>query len=110
MSFGGKGMRDWLIQRATAVWLGLFCIYFIYFFATHSPVQYSDWNALFKLPLMKVATIVSVFALVLHAWVGLWTVLTDYVHHTFVRMIFSAAILTVLFGYLIWTLMILWGL
>jgi succinate dehydrogenase / fumarate reductase, membrane anchor subunit len=110
MSIGGKGLRDWLLQRATAVWLAVFIFFLIYFFLSHAPVEYQAWHDLFQKPAMKVATIVSVFALVLHAWLGLWTVITDYIHHTFSRLIIQGTVMLALFSYLVWAFIILWGL
>lgn len=110
MSIGGKGIRDWLIQRATAVWLLAVCVFFIYYFFTQTPIDYKAWRALFSLPLMKLATVVTILALVLHAWIGLWTVVTDYIHKSFLRLIVLGAIILALLGYMVWTFMILWGL
>ncbi|MGD9592998.1 MAG: succinate dehydrogenase, hydrophobic membrane anchor protein [Candidatus Berkiella sp.] len=44
-----------------------------------------------------------------HAWIGLWTVLTDYVKPLLIRYVFQAIILLALFVYVVWGIFILWG-
>ena len=104
----GKGLRDWLIQRFTAVFLAAYALFlFIYCFA--QPVTYNEWNLLFSNPWMQVSTLFALISMAFHAWIGLWTILTDYVKPLLLRYFLQGVILFVLFGYIVWGIFILWG-
>jgi succinate dehydrogenase / fumarate reductase membrane anchor subunit len=44
-----------------------------------------------------------------HAWVGLWTVSTDYLKQTGVRFAFQAVVMLAIFVFLVWGVQVLWG-
>jgi succinate dehydrogenase / fumarate reductase membrane anchor subunit len=45
-----------------------------------------------------------------HAWIGLWTISTDYIKAMVFRFIFQALSGLVMFVYVVWGVQILWGL
>jgi succinate dehydrogenase / fumarate reductase membrane anchor subunit len=108
-SLTGNGLKDWLIQRLTAIYLAIFSIFLLGFIVAHPQMQYDDWFALFHRASFQVASLMAVFALTLHAWVGLWTVTTDYLHCTAIRLSAQSLILLVLLGQLIGGFMTIWG-
>lgn len=108
MSFGGTGIRDWLAQRLSAVVLFFYTIAIGWFFITHPKVTYAGWYAFFMNPIMKIATLVALLCIVLHAWIGIWTVLTDYVHKVFIRSLLELIVGVSLFVYLVWGIQILY--
>jgi succinate dehydrogenase / fumarate reductase membrane anchor subunit len=63
----------------------------------------------FLWPFVQLSTLFALFSLALHAWVGLWTVLTDYVKPLILRYLLQAIILLALFVYVVWGIFILWG-
>lgn len=105
----GTGLRDWLIQRFTAVFLGAYFLFLIYFVFCHSPLYYDAWRGLFSNYLMQIATVTAIAAVGWHAWIGLRTVLTDYVKCSALRQLLQGVILLALAGYGVWGIMILWG-
>lgn len=108
-SLTGNGLKDWLIQRVTAIYMLVYVLYFFFFLFTHSPLQYETWYALFHMPMMQIATVLAVFALLLHAWVGIWTVTTDYLKCTVLRLSLQSLVLLLLLGQFVWVIMTLWG-
>lgn len=107
-SLTSSGLRDWMVQRVTAVVLGLYFIFLIGYFACHPHLAYSDWQALFANPLMRIFTFLALLSVVGHAWVGMWTVFTDYIHNTAVSIIVQALMILALLSYLAWGVAILW--
>ena len=83
LSVAHKGLTQWLIQRLSAVVLGIYTVGLVLFLMTHTGatgnIEFSEWHSLFTQGLMKLATILCVLSLLFHAWVGIWTVLTDYI-------------------------------
>jgi len=47
-SLTGNGLRDWLIQRGTAVVLGIYFAFLIVFFACHPKIDYQTWRAFYQ--------------------------------------------------------------
>lgn len=109
MSLGGTGLRDWLIQRYTAVYLVLFTIFLFVFFIRHPDLAFDDWQGLFSHFSMQIGTLFALICIVFHAWIGLWTILTDYIKPVFLRYFLQGIILLALFGYVVWGILILWG-
>jgi succinate dehydrogenase / fumarate reductase membrane anchor subunit len=109
MSLSGSGSRDWLVQRFTAVFLAIYTIYIFIFILRHPDFSYDAWLGLFSRPFMQLSTLFALFSVALHAWVGLWTVLTDYVKPLILRYLLQAIILLALFVYVVWGIFILWG-
>ncbi len=109
MSLGGTGLRDWLVQRYTAVFLGGYTLFLAGFVLMHQTLTYGDWIGLFSSPYMQVSTIFAIVCVAFHAWIGLWTVLTDYVKPPILRYLLEGVILFTLFGYVVWGIFVLWG-
>lgn len=109
MSLSGTGLRDWLIQRFTAIFLGLYVVGLMGYIWVHPQLEYTQWQELFSLPFMQIATLFALLCTALHAWIGLWTVLTDYVKILSIRYLLQFLILFALFWYVIWGIWILWG-
>lgn len=108
-SLTGNGLKDWLIQRVTALYFGGYAVFILYFLMTHPALTYLEWSSLFHDPLFKIATLIALLALSLHAWVGIWTVTTDYIKCTIVRLSTEMFVLLWLLAQFLWCLMIVWG-
>lgn len=108
-SLTGNGLKDWLIQRITAVYFAVYVFFILGFLLSHPALSYEQWHTLFVNPIVQIATAGALFALTLHAWVGLWTVTTDYMKCTVLRLSVQMLILLWLLSQLIWGFMILWG-
>lgn len=107
MRLAGSGLTDWIIQRLTAIYLAVFTIYLVWIGFFCGRMDYERWVAWFHHPAMQVATIVALIAIAWHAWIGLWTVTTDYVKCTVVRLSVQALILATLLAEVIWGILIL---
>ncbi|OAI48897.1 hypothetical protein AYO45_03935 [Gammaproteobacteria bacterium SCGC AG-212-F23] len=73
------GLTDWLIQRVSAIVMVIYSLALLVFLVMHSGFGYAEWHDLFASFTMKIGTLLFVLALLWHAWIGIWTVLTDYV-------------------------------
>ena len=80
-----SGLRAWLLQRLTAVYMAAFSAFLSLHFATDPPVSFESWRAWVMRPEVSIATFVFFTALLLHAWVGVRDVVLDYLHPMMVR-------------------------
>ena len=58
---------------------------------------------------MRLLSLLAIVALAVHAWVGMWTVFTDYIKSTGLRIVLQAAMIIAILVYLFWGVMIFWG-
>ncbi len=79
------GLRAWVIQRVSAVYLALFIIYLFFHFICHPPADFSAWQLWLSNPWVFVASALFFIALLLHAWVGVRDVIIDYIHPVWLR-------------------------
>jgi len=108
-SLGRSGLQDWLIQRATALILAAYTAFLLGYLIMHPSLQYETWRALFFFQPMRYVSLLAVLSLMAHAWIGIWTVSTDYVKPVTIRFFLQAMILIALLGLLLWGIQIIWS-
>lgn len=104
-----QGLRDWLVQRVTAVVMAVYSIGIFSFFILNPRPSYSDWHGLFSIFWVKIATLVFLASVLYHAWVGMWTIFTDYVKCYCLRLFLHTVVLLALVSFFLAGLLILWG-
>lgn len=109
-SFGRSGLYDWMMQRVTAVVLMAYTIFMIGYLLFNPNLTYDQWNALFECTSMRIFTLLAILSLAAHAWIGLWSVSTDYIKPTGIRFVFQSVCGLLAFIYVVWGVQILWGL
>tara|TARA_B110000495_G_C22811910_1_gene473990 strand:- start:386 stop:754 length:369 start_codon:yes stop_codon:yes gene_type:complete len=114
--FGRSGLYDWLVQRVSAVFLLLYILFLAFVFITNQDMQYQDWQAVFANNVMRFFSLIALLSLCAHAWIGMWTIATDYLTSKMLgasanklRFIFELLCLIVLFVYFAWGIQILWS-
>jgi len=111
-----SGVADWLVQRVSAIILGVYFIGLLGYLLINSDLDYAQWQALFSNTWMRIASLLALISLCAHAWIGMWTVSTDYLTPAMIgknanvlRFLFQAACILLIFIYLVWGIQILWG-
>ena len=116
-SLSRSGLSDWLIQRFTAVVLSLYTIAFVLYLAFNPDLNYQQWRDLFSQLPVQIFTLLALLSIVAHAWVGMWTVTTDYLNEralgeraVWIRFPVQLICFLSLFSYMVWGVYIFWGL
>lgn len=104
MSRAAQGLRAWLLQRFTAIYLALYLVALIACLGLQGPFDYLQWRALMGAPWLGVGTALFMFALLLHVWVGVRDVLIDYIHPVWLRLAFMVITAVVLLASVLWVL------
>ncbi len=108
LSLTNSGLKDWLWQRISAVVLLAYAVYVCWFWQfTHLHSSQAIWRSMLHPMWMKCFSIIALVALLLHAWVGLWVVFTDYVKAKWLRVVLQSGVIFLLLGYIAWGLFIL---
>lgn len=108
-NLGRSGVYDWMVQRVSAYVLALYTLFLLGFILT-TDVTYESWSGLFGQTWFRIFSLMMLVSLGAHAWVGLWTVTTDYIKATAPRFLVQAACGATMFVYVVWGVQILWGL
>ena len=115
-SFGRSGVSDWLIQRLTAVVLLAYTLYLCWFLLTTPNLGYEQWSELFECTAMRVFSVAALLSTIAHAWIGLWSISTDYMTErmmgprgNLLRWLVQLGGGLLLFTYLVWGIQVLWS-
>ena len=113
-SFNRSGVSDWILQRASSV------LMLAYSLAVASAVvpntSYEAWSEFMTQTWMRAFSTLALLAMIAHAWIGVWGVLTDYVTVRMLgslgdrlRLFLLALMGVLLLVYLFWGVFIIWG-
>ena len=103
------GLRDWLIQRVTAVVMAVYALCMTAYVMWVPKLDYDAWTALFSSNVVRSFTLLCLLALFYHAWIGVRDIVMDYVKPAGVRLLIHVLVILVLLLYAIWSVEILWG-
>lgn len=115
-NFSRSGLYDWMAQRVSAVVLAVYTIFLLGYVIANPGMDYAQWSNLFSQGWMRVFSLLTLVALGAHAWVGMWTITTDYLTEmTFgkcagaVRFFVQSLCGVLMFVLFVWGIQILWG-
>ena len=105
------GLRDWIVQRATAVLMVLFTLLVLaQVVFTRGPIGYETWAGIFAPQWMKVLTFAVIVALIWHVWVGMRDIWMDYVKPVGLRLVLQIFTIVWLLACGGWAIQVLWRL
>ena len=114
-SFSRSGLSDFVLQRVSAVLLALYTLVVGGFFVLNQPMTHERLVTFFTHPVMLGFSTLIVFATAAHAWIGMWTIGTDYIRQhyfgalaTAVRILYELSCILIIFVYVVWALQIFW--
>lgn len=107
MNWRGDGMRSWLIQRVSAIFILLYLIYLLISVSGFTTIDYSHWHAWVGSTANKILILLFFVSLLLHAWVGIRDVILDYIHGFTIRFIALTAIIGTMLAMAVWLLLII---
>ena len=108
-SVGRNGVHDFILIRATAIILTLYTLYLVGFFTFGPEITFASWQAFVGQLTTKIFTLLALVSILIHAWIGLWQVLTDYIKPALLRVGCQFAVVAILFIYLFSGFFIVWG-
>lgn len=113
LSLTRSGLSDFVVQRVTAVILAAYTFCMVVFFL--GDVSYARLAAFFWSAPMQIFSTLALLSTIAHAWIGMWTIGTDYLRPahigsaaTVLRFIYQIGCMLVMFVYLIWALRLIW--
>lgn len=110
MSRRSHGLRAWIWQRVSALYMAVYLLAFGGWLLISPPESWLAWRDLVANAAINIATGLFFAALLLHAWVGGRDVIIDYVHALGLRLAMLALMGLLLAGSGLWVLRILYSL
>jgi succinate dehydrogenase / fumarate reductase membrane anchor subunit len=106
---GRSGVHDFILIRASAIILAAYSLYLLAFFIISPAISYEIWQAFFSGLATKVFTMLALLSLLIHAWIGIWQVLSDYVKPFLLRGLLQFFFAVTLLSYLVMGFLTVWG-
>lgn len=103
------GLRDWLLQRVTAVIMLAYTVALVLFLLA-MPSGFEGWKALFGQTWVQILTQITLIALLLHAWVGVRDIWMDYIKPVSVRLTMHVLTILWLLSCFLYSVKVVWGL
>ena len=72
-----KGSTIWLLQRSSAI-INLIYIVYVFYFIYSTELTFEAWSNFFYSSIMIFLTLCFFVSVIIHSFIGLWTVGTDY--------------------------------
>ena len=120
LNFSRRGLLDFVIQRASAFIMAAYVFVLLWFFSANELSHQVLVNFFLSTP-MQVFSALTILSILGHAWVGLWTIGTDYIQRahlefipglanfsTAIRLSYQVVCLLVMFIYLLWAMKLIW--
>ena len=103
------GLRDWLIQRVTAVLMVLYTLGIAGYLLWQPVLDYDAWTLLFSSNVIRTVSLLFLLSVFYHAWIGVRDIVMDYVKPAAIRLVIYVLVIMALLLYAIWSVQILWG-
>jgi len=104
------GLKDWIIQRATAVIMAVYSVIMAVVLLLVRPSGFEAWQGIFANGPIKFLTFLFFVSLFYHAWIGIRDIWMDYIQPVGLRMTLHVLTAAALVGYTAWAAAILWRL
>ncbi len=73
-----NGSTLWYLQRFSSILILIYVIYIAYFILGFEQISYITWIQFVDTYLFKISTSLTFLIILIHSYIGLWTVGTDY--------------------------------
>ena len=103
------GIKDWTIQRVTALIMAIFTLVFGTLLVVVAPDSYTAWRGIFAHGAVKLGGLLFFVSLFYHAWIGVRDIWMDYVKPDGLRLLLLIATAVALTAYAGWAANILWS-
>lgn len=107
MRIHGAGLRAWVVQRLTAMFMAGFILAAIILLLATPPGSYTAWREWIAHPVLSLASALFFASLLMHAWVGMRDVIMDYISSTGIRFCLLVVVGGFLFAMAMWVLRVL---
>ena len=99
---GLQGLRPWIIQRVSAVFIAVFILYVSLVVMINNPLNANDWAVWVSIPYNNIFISLFLIAVLWHAWVGIRDIVLDYVPNVIGRLFVLTLVASTVIGSGLW--------
>jgi len=99
---GLQGLRPWIMQRISAVFIAIFVLYVFLTLMINNPLNTEDWRLWVAIPYNSLFIGVTLAAIIWHAWIGVRDIILDYIPNVVGRLFALTVIGVILMGSGLW--------
>lgn len=99
---GLQGLRPWIIQRISAVFIAAFFVYLLFVLFINSPFSAKEWASWVATPYNNLLIGLFLIAVLWHAWIGVRDIILDYVPNVVGRLLVLTLLGSTLIGSGLW--------
>ncbi|WP_052712340.1 succinate dehydrogenase, hydrophobic membrane anchor protein [Blochmannia endosymbiont of Camponotus (Colobopsis) obliquus] len=107
--FKYHGIYEWLIARISGAFIFFYFVYLLSFIFGIDKITYEIWYIFFSRNIIKCFNVLILFFVLIHSWIGINHVVTDYIKSLMLKQILQLILIAILFGYLLYGLIIMWN-
>lgn len=104
-----NGIHEWLLVRFSAILILLYLIYISFFIYINASLSYNEWHNFFCNKINKIFSILTLFSMLSHTWIGMRHIVEDYIKKILFRKLGICLIIIMLFLYLLFGIIIIWS-
>lgn len=101
-AFFKKGIRSWLSMRISSLIITIYVFYILSFIFFSYGFNYYNWCNFFKDYSNKFFTVLALFSIIIHSWIGMWQIITDYLKNIFFSLFIRLIVAITLIFYFIY--------
>ena len=112
-----SGLSDFIVQRVSAIVLAAYTLCIAGFLLVTPELDFATWREFHSRDSMRLFGILAILAVAAHAWIGMWTIGTDYIREysvgtkaTTLRGLYMILCVGAIFVYLAWGIDLFWSL
>ncbi|MDH5444713.1 MAG: succinate dehydrogenase, hydrophobic membrane anchor protein [Gammaproteobacteria bacterium] len=109
MTARALGLRTWLLQRLSALYMAVYTVIALFWLYLSGPIDFVAWQELLAHPLINIFTQLFIYSLLAHAWIGVKDIFIDYVPNTRLRFVLFITISLLQIILAFWTFMAFYG-
>ena len=102
-----SGLGEWIVQRITAVYMLLYITEVLVLLMLSPVTSHARWTSLSANLLFQVATLLFIYSMLLHAWLGLRSVMLDYIKPWRLRFLLYMLVAIILAGFAVWAFLVI---
>jgi len=99
---GLQGLRPWIIQRVSAVFIAVFIVYLFLVLMINNPFSETAWLEWVATPYNNISIGLFLIATSWHAWIGIRDIVLDYVPNVVGRLLALTLVASTLIGSSLW--------
>lgn len=109
LNYKNYGVYEWIIVRLSAIFISIYFVYVFSFIIFSNNLSYEQWYSFFNNKITKIFNVITLLCILVHTWIGVRHILEDYIKSIKLRKLGVGLTYTILYLYLLFGIVNIWG-